>query len=459
VKWAIFALGLMGTLFLGGWLRSNPRNLKQVCTLIGALPFLVTALPKHEIAILGVPEWPGFARGFDVSVFDLFAFAVLLSLPRRSHALPFKLPFFFYIATILLSALQAPNQTATYYYAWQLLRIFMAYIVIARACADPVLRIAILNGMAFGLCFEGGVVILQRFVFHYLHVVGTFDHQNMLGLVIHFVIFPFFALVLSGQKGWKLAAIPFIGMLIDIITTSRGAIALALAGFSSLLILSMLRKMTPRKGKILASSVLILTLLSPLAYRQFELRYQTTGVAGYGDGRTELNNAAAMMLSDFPMGIGANNIVVFGNTHGYYERASVGAENAGIFPHNIYWATAAELGYIGLTALAFLLLRPLQLAFFIGWRTRNDQRGDLLLGLAVSLAMVYVQSYYEFLLLTDEVQYFFAIELGIIASLALELRRESASKHKTSVPTPPLLTPVQHQLVDRVTLPSYTKRY
>jgi O-antigen ligase/polysaccharide polymerase Wzy-like membrane protein len=429
VKWIIFFVGLVGIVPLVGWLRTNRSKLPAVWTIVGALPLVMDALPKHEIALLGVPEWPGFSQGFEISLLDLFLVAVYFVLPRSRQKLPFRFAFSFYVAAVLLSALQAPNTAATLYYVWQLVRMFFAYVVVARACADPRLTTALLKGMAIGLCFQGGVVVWQRFVLHYLHVTGSFTTQNMLGLITHFVIFPFFALLLAGEKEWPARAIPGIGALIDVITASRASLGLAAAGFSILFMLSVVRKWTAQKARVLIAGFLVLALLSPLAYRQFELRLDAYGPLNEG-GRSEMNNAAALILSEHPMGIGANNFVVVANVQGYYERANVGFQNTTTFPHNIYWTAAAETGYFGLFALMILLLRPLMFALACGWRYRNDRRGDLLLGLAVSFFIVYVHSYFEWVFFTDHVQYFFAIDLGIVAGLAEQLGYFGRTRHR-----------------------------
>jgi O-antigen ligase len=389
---------------------------------IGALPFLMSAFPKYEIAIFGVPEWPGFVKGFDVSVLDLIVVAVYINLPRTQKALPFRLSFIFYICAVLLSVLQAPNPTAAFYYVWQLLRMFLTYAVVARLCVDLRLASAVLKGMALGLCFQACVVIWQRFGLHYISATGTFQHQNLLGVMTHFAVFPFFALLLSGKKDWQSTAVPMAGLLIYIFTASRASLGFAAVGCLFLFLLSALRRWTAKKARILLAAVLALAVLSPVAYRQLELRFSVYQLGENTEGgRTALNNAAEIALYDNPLGIGANNFIVVANVQGYYERAGVGFKNTTTSPHNAYWTTAAETGYIGLLAFLIFLLCPMLVALSCGWYNRKDKRGDLLLGLATSLIIVYVHSYFEWVFLTDLVQYAFAIEIGIIAALAQQL--------------------------------------
>lgn len=427
MKWLLFAAGLASIFPLALWLRRDPRKLQLIWMAIGALPFVWGALPKRKIVLAGDPEWPGFTQGFDVSALDLVMLAALLALPRsRYAALPFKLSFAFYISAVLLSALQAPEPTASLAFAWQLLRIFMVFTIVARACTNPYLVTSLLKGIAIGLCFQGVVVGWQRFAIHYVQARGTFTSQNQLGMAMHFAIYPFFALLLSGEKGWQTIAVPIIGVMIIIFTTSRASLGFAAAGLSLLFAFSMVRKWTPRMTRMLVAAVVTLALLSPVVYRQFSYRFYSAEVEADDGGRSTLNNAAQMIFTDHPMGIGANNYVVVATTQGYSERANVNYQNRDAYPHNIYWATAAEVGWLGIVALVILLSRPLLLALRYSWRNRKDRRGDLLLGLATSLMIVYAHSYYENDFLRDQIQYLFAINVGLIAGLIQQLR---SSRH------------------------------
>jgi O-antigen ligase len=130
-----------------------------------------------------------------------------------------------------------------------------------------------------------------------------------------------------------------------------------------------------------------------------------------------------MMISDHPLGVGANYYVVAANTGGYNNRAGVapviGSESTNV--HNIYYLVTAETGYIGLATFVLMLLQPLVVAFRCGWRNRGDRRGDLLLGLGISLFVIYVHSYFEWIFITFSPQYMFALDVGLVAGLATQL--------------------------------------
>ena len=254
--------------------------------------------------------------------------------------------------------------------------------------------------------------------------VGTFGHQNGLGLVTHFVTFPFFALLLADKQiKWETVVVPIAGVIIALLTVSRATLGLAGLGYAIMYVLSALRKWTPRKGWIALGSVLALAALAPIAIAAFDARFAEYPVSGEYDERAAFETAALSILSDHPLGIGANNYVVVANTGGYNERAKVlpSEGSLGAHVHNVYLLVAAETGYFGVIAFVLLLLQPLAVAFVQGWRRPGDVRGDVLLGLGVSLFIVYVHSFYEWVFVTYYLQYFFALDLGLIAGLAQQL--------------------------------------
>ena len=105
-----------------------------------------------------------------------------------------------------------------------------------------------------------------------------------------------------------------------------------------------------------------------------------------------------MMLSDHPLGVGANNFVVVAIVEGYTRKRGVGYNSRLAHVHNIYWLVAAETGYLGLITFVLLLLHPISVAFLCGWRNRKDRRGELLLGFGVALLIVYIHSFFEWIL-------------------------------------------------------------
>jgi O-antigen ligase len=355
----------------------------------------------------------------EFSVVDALVLAIYFTLPRAQHPLPFRLSMALYFLAVLLSTLNAQTPMASLFYTWQLARMFLLYAVVTRACADPRVPLALLKGMAAGLIMEAGVVLWQRIGLHMLQTPGTVGHQNLLGMISHFVAFPFFALLLAGERGRLPAAVVLAGVTVVVLTASRATTALACLGYATLFALSALRRWTSLKGVVLAAGVAAITVIAPLAVSSIEER-GASQMESSNEERTSFQTAAAMMLSDHPFGVGANDFVEVAVVHGYYQAAGVAPTSHGAIVHNLYWLVAAETGYLGIVTLVLFLLGPLTVAFRYGWRDRGDERGDLLLGLGVVLLIVYIHCYYEWIFITFQAQYLFAMNIGLIAGLAVQ---------------------------------------
>ena len=262
----------------------------------------------------------------------------------------------------------------------------------------------------------------ERFGHGVVQAAGSFGHQNLLGMMSHFVVFPLFALLLAGNRERLVALGPIAGIATAVLTASRATLGFAGIGYVELFVLSALRKWTSRKAAILMTGIMIAVVAAPLAIWSVQRRFETEPMGPY-DERAAFKKAASMILADHPLGVGANNYVVVANTGGYNDKAGVawvsGSESANV--HNIYWLVAAETGYLGLVTFLLLLLRPLTTAFVCGWRNRGDLRGDLLLGLGVSLLTVYLHSCFEWIAITFPAQYMFALTSGMVAGLAQQL--------------------------------------
>ena len=207
---------------------------------------------------------------------------------------------------------------AAAFYAWQIAkRIFLVYATVAKACAaNPRVMPALLKGMAIGLSFEACDAIWERFVLGILQVGGTLGHENFLGLMSHFVTFPWLALWLAGEPGWWPIIVAIGGATIVTLTVSRATVGLAGIGFAGLFLLSALRRWTSRKALILALGVVSFCVLTPIVLSSFDQRFQNGGPTSDYDERAAFVRAAEMMITDYPLGVGKslNNYVVAANT-------------------------------------------------------------------------------------------------------------------------------------------------
>lgn len=421
MKWTVLVCALICLVPFADFIHRHPRYVPAVWVVMGLLPFAQSAVPFFDIALISWNLWPGYVKGLEISALDLFAVAAWLTLPRTTRRLPFRLPMALYLAAVLLSALQAQVPEAALFYAWQLLRMFFVYLVVARACADERNVRALLAGMAAGICIQAIVVVWQKFGLGIGQPSGTFGHQNTLGMVAHFITIPCFALLLARDRSWPSYLAPVSGWIVAALSGSRAALGLAALGAGLLLVVSTARRLTSWKAKV--GTILIIAAAASLP-AVVSLQTRTAAeYAGSNRDRAAHDAAAAAIVADHPLGIGANNYSFFSISQAYTQRAGVlsGTIEVSSHVHDVFRLTAAELGWHGLFAFALVLLWPLVTAAACAWRQRDDPRGELALGLGIALGTVYLHGFFEWIFLTVQTQYLFATTLGMTAGLAAQL--------------------------------------
>lgn len=420
MKW-LFLVSLLALVpALAVWLRSHPRHAPKIWMILGFLPFVLDALHLY-VAPISWAFWPGYVKGAELSVIDAFALAVLLSSKRVATPLPFKIVFGAYLLAILVSATQANVPQATLFAVWQMCRTYLLFLAVVRICQDDRGPTALIAGMTVGLALQAGIALSDR-LSGAIQTGGSFGHQNLLGMTSYFVALPALALLLAGKKSWLLLLGPTAGIATAILGASRATIGFLMASLAILVSLSAFRRMTKTKGLVMMAGLLVMAVAIPLATASLERRFEVAPLSTY-DERAAFEKAARMMMRDRPFGVGANNFVIVANSQGYWDRAGVaptpGSRAAHV--HNVYLLVGAEIGYPGLVALIGLLLVPVWIALRCAWKYRRDNRGDLMLGLAVALVSASAHSFYEWIFVTFQIQYIFAITLGLIAGLAPQL--------------------------------------
>ena len=408
---------------LSSHLRNNPDRRLGAFSVAAFLPFVLSTLHLYWAVIDW--RWVGYVKGAEVSLLDCLALSLYLSLPRPQGRLPFRRSMLIYLAATTLSAVQAMLPEASLFYPWQLLRVFFLYVTVYRGvCADRRIPDAILKGLAAGVFLELAFASWQR-AHGVLRTPGTFSSENLLGVISQFVIFPYFAAMLGGRRGRLAPAVVAAGLVIAVLTASRAAILLDCVGLAMVFVLSARNQWTPRKAKILWVGIAVTVVFADFAVSALQQRFvggAQLGVTQEDTERITFEKAAALMLADHPMGVGANQFVIVANLGGYYSRVGeVWTLGRDTNVHNVYWLVAAETGYIGLVAFVGFLVSPLIAALRAGFRHGTEPRGDLLFGLGVALLVVYIHSFEEWIFVVFETQYVFAIVVGLIAGLTQEL--------------------------------------
>ncbi|AWI87272.1 hypothetical protein C0214_02230 [Methylobacterium sp. DM1] len=436
----LFAVGLGLLVPFTLWVRGGDVLDKRLWILFGLLPFLQPALPQLDFAILSWgADWPGVVNGLEVTAFDLLVLAIYFGLTKPRLRSPYSAVLALYLGAVLLSLFQAAEPTAAFFYFWQVCRVALLLVVVARASRDPDVVRHILTGMALGVVLECLTTLFQRFGLGIVQTSGTFAHQNTLGLVLHLAVFPQLALLLAGRRGWTTLVVPLAGIAAVVLTTSRATLLYAVIGLALIYVLSSLRRFTVRKGLGGVGGALILLAFVPLAMASFEKRFATNPLYEHEyDERAAFERAATAILLDNPLGIGANHYVYVAKNFGYSDGAGVAAAegNRNNLVHNAYLLAASETGWPGLAGLVLLLGYPLIQAFRVGWPRRTGQDGDLLIGLGVGLLMVCLHSTLEYILLLRDILYLFAVVAGMILGLAHRVKREAPMPERkpTSLP-------------------------
>lgn len=399
------------------WVRAFPSQRKWAYFAIGILPFTMS-FANLDVAFINWATWPGFARGLIVSILDTLAIAILLSAKAPFRRLPLLGALCFYIAAVLMSVFVSHQWVSSSFYVFQLLRVVLVFAAVASVAGRPGAVRWIAFGLAAGAVFQGLVTIEQR-LSGIVQAPGTMSHQNLLGLMLHFVTLPLLALLLAGDRSKLLMAGVVASLIAVALGASRGAVAFVLLGIGLLLVLSLARKMTPHKWKIVGLAVLFLAVVGPVAVTSFGERFSRgTAAALSPDGEREaFERAAKAMWRDHPMGVGANQYVIVANSKGYSQNAGViwNKNSRAAHVHNIYLLTAAETGWAGLISLIFLFSWSTARGLHFAFSFRKDPRGDIVLGASVAIFVTAIHSLWEWIFVDYFTQYVFAIALGIIA--------------------------------------------
>lgn len=431
MKWVALLLFIAIVPALAAWLRGNAQRRPIVWTILGLLPFVMD--PLHlSVAPIAWPMWPGYVKGMEVSLLDAVALAVLLSSSNVRIRSPMLIVLPVYILLVLISMVNSGVPEAAFFYAWQLARILLLFVAIVKICNDERGPSALILGMILGLCVQAGYSIEQRLT-GVTQSSGTFGHQNLLGMVSHFVTFPALALLMVNAKMRAPLFGVLAGAIVVILGASRATLGLAAVGFVSLLLMSILLKPTGRKSMIVGLGLLALLAATPVALSSLQKRFETAPLSTDYDERAAFARAARMAIADHPMGVGSNQYVVAANIQGYSDRAGVvwnsGSRSANV--HNTYLLVWAETGFMGLVAFITLMLMPIMIALRGAWRNRKDPRSDLTLGLGIGLAVVSVHSLYEWVFVDYVVQVLFAIDAGIITGLVRQMSVAKSNRQKS----------------------------
>ena len=411
-------------------LRNEKVLAKYVYFAIGTAP-LTLSMTNLDASFYNLSAITYYAKGLVVTLLDTLCLAILITNKRPLQRLPFVGVFAFYIFAILLSSLQTPGFIAELSYAFQIMRVFIVFAAVASIVQRPGAIQWIAYGLAFGAIVQAGYAVKERLGGE-LQAAGTLGHQNLLGMMLHFVTLPLLALLLAGNKSKLIMGGIAGGILAVALGASRGSIGFLALGVGLLIVFSLIRRTTPGKLVVVGYSVLLVLAVSPIVYGGLQQRFDRLERAGGYDERAAFEKAATMMWNDNPMGVGANRYSLVANAGGYSERAGVhwnfNSRNAKV--HNLYLLTGAETGFVGFVAVLAFLFVPIVRGFQFAFTKTRDPRGDVVLGATVAVLVSAIHSLYEWIFVIANLQYMLAISLGIIAGMVRQRSAETGAARR-----------------------------
>lgn len=425
MKW-IFLVGLiLFTPVLILLLRNNRDHLPKAAFFLGLLPFIETRF-NVSAAPISWALWPGYVRGIEFSLTDAVAIALILaSGPVRSPA-AVKLAFGLLFVAFLISSAVADVFIPAFFYGWQLVRVAIVYFAVARASTtNDRVPLALLTGLIIGLASQAIVVTFQ-----YLggdpQAGGWFGHQNLLGMATHFIVYPAFAVFLGGLYSKRAALAGAASLIIAFGGGSRATIGLLVIGLLMTAIVSCWRQMTRRKAAFATAAIIGLVAVSPLLYLAVERRSDEAR-AQSNEERGNMLSAASMIISDFPLGVGANQYVVVANVGGYSARAGIAPAYANLSApvHNTYYLVTAEMGWFGLFSVIALIGAVWTTVAATLRRARSGFEADYAVGLAISFMMVAAHAYFEWITMIYQIHLLFAMNLGLLVAFRARSARKS----------------------------------
>ena len=423
LKWVFLAFLLILTPMLATLLKSKPKWLPLAALVLGVLPFVQGRfhLSANPIAW---PFWQGTTKGIEFTLIDAISVAIIFATHRIKASWPLKAALTIYLLGFSVSTAMSSVKMADLFYGWTIVRTVIVFYALARASKmHPKVPEAFLTGMIIGIASQAVVTSIE-FAGGARQAGGWFGHQNLLGMVTHFTVYPAFALFLAGRAKKRTGFAVAACLLIAFTGGSRATIGLMGIGLFITLILSCSLQITRRKRVIAGATFLASLIIAPVLYTAIARRSSEARQAST-DEREKMMASAAMILSDYPFGVGANRFVSVSSVGGYRARSGVNWVSAAAPVHNSWYLVAAEMGWIGVTGFLAIVLAALATCFTAARRARGTLLGDYSTGLVATVAMVALHSYQEWITMLSSVHQIFGMSLGI-ATATLASSRLSA---------------------------------
>lgn len=425
MRWLFLAIVVLSLPLLASYARKGDHQRDKLLLVLGALLWAAGTL-KIDAAVITWPVWPGTSRGIIFSFVDAIAAALLITRRGRAAWPPFLILIALFAIPMIAASFVASVKMASLFSLFQYAQIIFLFVALSHELKRASAVKGLLSGLAIGLIVQSGYVIQQKLT-GVVQAKGTFFHQNVLGIAVQLGVMPLFAAVLEGER----SKIVYGGVIAGCICVAGGGSRAATAFFALALaltvLLSVIRRSTPRKWKIIGLSLAAAAVFVPLALGTLEARFGTREMTATDESRIAFERAATAIAADHPLGVGPNNFVTVNNTGGYAAKAGI-QWGGGLLDkpvHNAYLLARSETGWAGQIALVLLLAGVALAAYRTAFRERKAPAVGIALGSAVGITTVAIHSNYEFAWYLPEVQRLFFVNAAVIAgcmAIAAETR-------------------------------------
>ncbi len=396
MKWvAFFGMAIVGVPMMIGLSQISPKVRK---ILFGLLIF--TTCIKLSVNFVSTESYRGPDRGFEVTVTDLIATALGVSLLIRKPSKvkwvpPTTLPMVGFFIICCISVMGCAIPLYGWFSVFKLAKAYWLYWVSYNTwCLEPPE-----NEFWYGIVaiagYETFVCLKQKYVYGAYRVNGTFDHSNSIPIYLIMFTPMLLAWILHGKHLNRIKTLAALGALggccICILATqSRAGLVLTGASLAGIMFRIVPHRLNGRKfGLAFMFTVLAVAALGkalPTIIKRFQEAPESSEQA-----REEFNMAAEAMTHDHTFGVGYNmfsHAMTHVPKYKAFSHVMGNEEHAGVC-HHIYNLTAAETGTYGLYFFC-LMMGMIHLRLFLKLWGPPDFNRCMVIGIFIGLSIVHV---------------------------------------------------------------------
>ena len=455
-KYIFAAILLVGSGFAGILLATFSQRIRDVFFFLMVTVSAMTE--RFDVNFFGREWYRGTTYGVEISIVDVFAISVLISMllrpgvGERRWFWPASLGtmvLFLLFSAVCVAA--ADPRLYGYYALSKIVRgitIFLAAALYIRG--ERELKLFLL-ALAAIVCYEGLIAIEQRYRFGIHRVFSDFNAANSLSMYCCLTA-PVFVAALNSRlpRYIKLASVAALGLaaLAVVMTISRAGIvtfALVLIGVTAA---TVSWRITARKivvsMVVLAATVAIIgksweTLGSRFTEASLEEEYENR----YSQGRGYYIRVALAIVEENWFGVGPNNWSYWvSNKYGprlgfkfapypgtdrmpkFEVAADANVDDPQAAPaHNLAALTLGEMGYGGLVLMIVMWMRWFQMGAVFLWKRTPDPMRRIGVGIFFGTWGIFLQSITEWVFWQTAIYFTFHIMLGVLASLYFQRKK------------------------------------